>query len=84
MAKQSQAQTTKPRKSATKTEKIVRFLKRPSGATIVELQKATEWQAHSVRGFLSGTIKKQMKFEVSSEKDEDGERRYRIREEVEG
>ena len=51
-------------RSATKSEKIVRLLKRSSGATIADLQKLTGWQAHSVRGFLSGTIKKQMKLNL--------------------
>ena len=62
----------------TKSEKIIRLLKRPSGATITELQKATGWQAHSVRGFISATIKKQMELNVSSEKTKTGKRRYRI------
>ena len=84
MANPNKAQTTKPHKSATKSEKIVRLLKRPSGATIVELQKATGWQAHSIRGFLSGTVKKRMKLNVSAEKGDAGERRYRITQEANG
>ena len=67
---------------ATKSKKIIQLLKRRSGATIAELQKATGWQAHSVRGFLSGTIKKKMGLNVISEKAEDGERQYRIVEKV--
>ena len=63
---------------ATKSEKIIQLLKRRSGATIAELQNATGWQAHSVRGFLSGTLKKRMGLNVISEKAEDGPRRYRI------
>ncbi len=71
----------KPR-PATKSEKIIQLLKRRSGATIAELQKATGWQAHSVRGFISGTLKKRMELNVISEKAEDGPRRYRIAEKV--
>jgi len=78
MPKQKQTQKPKSRKIATKAEKTVRLLKRPSGATIAELQKATGWQAHSVRGFISGTIKKRMQLNVTSEKAENGVRRYRI------
>ena len=63
---------------ATKSEKIIQLLKRPSGATIAELQNVTSWQAHSVRGFLSGTVKKKLGLNVVSEKDEAYERRYRI------
>jgi len=68
---------TNPR-CATKSEKIIRLLKRPAGATIADLQKATGWQAHSVRGFLSGTVKKRMGSAVISEKDDKGVRRYKV------
>lgn len=43
-----------------KTSQILDLLKRPSGVTLKELMKATGWQPHSVRGFLSGTLKKRM------------------------
>jgi len=41
-----------------KTAKILDLLKRPGGVALKEIMKATEWQAHSVRGFLSGTLGK--------------------------
>ncbi len=63
---------------ATKSEKVIQLLLRPSGATIAEFQKVTGWQAHSVRGFLSGTVKKKLGLNVVSEKDEASERCYRI------
>ena len=83
MSKSNGVKAKKTRKSAkprpvTKSEKIIQLLKRPSGATIAALQKATGWQAHSIRGFLSGTLKKRMELNVISEKAENGERRYRI------
>jgi hypothetical protein len=62
----------------TKTTKIVDLLKRPGGATLKELMKTTGWQAHSVRGFLSGTLKKKMGTPVESFRSGDGERTYRI------
>ena len=65
-------------KSATKTEKILALLRHPKGTTIADLMKATGWQAHSVRGFLSGTVKKKLGLDVISEKDDASERRYRI------
>ena len=67
----------KPR-PATKSESIIQLLKQPSGTTMARLQKSTGWQPHSIRGFLSGTLKKQKGLNVISEKVEDGERRYRI------
>src|SRR5271167_5173531 len=43
-------------RDGSKTSKILGLLKRPGGVTAKELIKATGWQPHSVRGFLSGTI----------------------------
>ncbi len=62
----------------TKSQKILALLRRSKGATIVELSKASNWQAHSVRGFLSGTVKKRMELELLSERDAKGIRRYRL------
>jgi hypothetical protein len=62
----------------TKTAKILSLLQRPGGASLQELRKATGWQPHSVRGFLSGALKKKMGLPVQSTKRENGERVYRI------
>ena len=62
----------------TKTAKILALLKRPGGASLEQLRKLTGWQAHSVRGFLSGTLKKKMGLRVASSKLQDGQRTYRI------
>jgi len=61
-----------------KTAKILDLLKRPGGVTLKELMKATGWQAHSVRGFLSGTLGKKMGTPAESSKRADGERSYRL------
>src|ERR1700733_2161945 len=68
---------TAPRRG-NKTAKVLDLLKRPGGVTLKELAKATGWQAHSVRGFLSGNIGKKMGTSVESSKRADGERAYRI------
>jgi Protein of unknown function (DUF3489) len=65
-------------RSGSKTEKMLDLLKRPNGATLKELMKATGWQPHSVRGFLSGTLGKKMGLRVESARQEDKERMYRI------
>lgn len=58
---------------------MVALLRRGNGASIKEMEAATGWQAHSVRGFMSGTLKKRLGLEVVSVKDEKtGERRYQI------
>jgi len=66
-------------REGSKTAKILELLKRPSGVTARELLKATGWQPHSLRGFLSGTVDKKMGLAVTSTKGEDGERSYEVR-----
>ena len=66
-------------REGSKTEKVLYLLKRPDGATLKELMKATGWQPHSVRGFLSGTVGKKMGLELVSTKAEDGERSYSLK-----
>ena len=66
-------------RDGSKTSKVLDLLKRPGGVTAKELMKATGWQPHSVRGFLSGTINKKMGLTVISSKAEDGERSYSIK-----
>jgi hypothetical protein len=72
------AEKAAPGRPGSKTARILDLLKRPGGATLKELMKATDWQAHSVRGFLSGTLGKKMGTPVESSKRADGERVYRI------
>ena len=60
-------------REGSKTATILEMLKRPEGATAKELLKATGWQPHSLRGFLSGTFGKKMGLlTVISTKGEDG------------
>jgi uncharacterized protein DUF3489 len=66
-------------REGSKSEKVLDLLKRPKGATLKELMKATAWQPHSVRGFLSGTVGKKLGLTVTSTKSEDGERSYLIK-----
>ena len=54
------------------------MLKRPDGVTLADIMAATDWQAHSVRGFISGSLGKKMGLTVESFKRPDGVRAYRI------
>ena len=68
-------------KVAKKTSKqtiIVDMLKRPEGATNSQMMAATNWLPHSVRGFLSGTVRKKLGLNVMSEKNDAGQRVYRV------
>lgn len=63
---------------ATKHQRILALLQRDTGASIAELQSATNWQAHSVRGFLSATVRKKLQLPLVAELRATGERVYRI------
>ena len=58
--------------------KILALIGRPKGATLTEIRTATDWQAHSVRGFIS-TASKKHKFNIESSKNEAGDRVYQIK-----
>jgi hypothetical protein len=64
-------------KPDSKQARIVALLQRPEGATLDVLVKETQWQKHSLRGFLAGTVRKKLKLPLLSE-NIDGVRIYRI------
>lgn len=71
----------RPAPSSAKTDSkqaaVLAMLRRPVGATIAQVIKATNWQAHSVRGFLSAVVRKKLGLELGSGKP-GKERVYRI------
>ena len=66
-------------RQGSKTAQILELLKRPGGATLKGIMAKTGWQAHSVRGFISGTLGKKLGLAVESVKREDGERTYSLK-----
>ena len=62
----------------TKHAHIIAMLRMPAGATIAAIMTATDWQQHSVRGFLAGVVRKKLGLNLVSEKTDKG-RVYRIR-----
>jgi hypothetical protein len=66
-------------RDGSKAAQVLELLKQPGGASLKEIMKATDWQAHSVRGFLSGTLRKKLGLTVESAKADDGERTYSVK-----
>jgi hypothetical protein len=62
----------------TKQARAIAMLRAPTGATVAQLMTATDWQSHSVRGFLAGVVRKKLRLNLVSEQTDKG-RVYRIK-----
>ena len=78
LALPSEFENRKQPSAQTKAEAVIKQLRMAKGTTIATLAEATGWQAHSVRGFLSGTVKKKLGLNIISTLGKDRIRRYRI------
>jgi hypothetical protein len=75
-AKVAKPKSTKPEKAApaekptpragTKQAHMIELLKRPEGATVEQIAEATGWQKHTIRGAISGALKKKLKLNVEA------------------
>jgi hypothetical protein len=65
-------------RAESKGAKILNMIARAKGATLAEIMKATDWQAHSVRGFISIAAKKHS-ITIESSKNEAGDRVYKTK-----
>ncbi len=70
--------TSRTIRPGTKLAAIVEAMHHPGGATIAQMMAGTGWQAHTVRGAISGMVRKRLGYEVVTEKGADGQRAYRI------
>ena len=67
-----------PVRPGTKLAALVMALRRPQGATSLQLMLATGWQPHTVRGAISGMLRKKLGLNVVLAQNESGERVYRV------
>jgi hypothetical protein len=63
--------------AGSKQSRVIAMLQSPAGATVTAMMQTTDWQQHSVRGFLAGVVRKRLKLKLESRK-VDGVRIYRI------
>ena len=77
-AQSLKAVETRRKGRVTKNKRLLALLTRSDGASIEDMMQATDWQQHSVRGFLAGTVKKKLGLDLTSVKAAGDVRRYRI------
>ena len=69
--------TERKMREGTKQALVIEMLRRPEGATIAEIVEATDWQAHTIRGAMAGSLKKKLGLTITSDKDDQRGRVYR-------
>lgn len=67
-----------PVRPGTKLAALVMALRRPQGATSLQLMLTTGWQSHTVRGAISGVVRKKLSLNVALAHNDSGERVYRV------
>src|SRR4051812_39170772 len=77
VSKPAAANPSKSLNAVSKQARVIAMLRSPAGATIAGMMKETDWQQHSVRGFLAGVVRKKLKLKLLSKKVDD-KRIYRI------
>jgi len=66
-------------REGSKKAEVLELIRRKQGATLAAIMKLTGWQAHTVRGFVSGTLIKKLGLKVESFRSEEKERTYRVK-----
>ena len=66
-------------REGSKKSEVIDLVRRSQGATLAEIMELTGWQAHTVRGFVSGTLIKKLSLNVESFRSNEKERTYRVK-----
>jgi hypothetical protein len=66
-------------REGSKKAEVIDLMRRANGATLAEIMELTGWQAHTVRGFVSGTLIKKLSLKVESFRSNEKERTYRVK-----
>ena len=66
-------------REGSKKAEVIALMRRSQGATLAEIMELTGWQAHTVRGFVSGTLIKKLSLNVDSFRSDERERTYRVK-----
>jgi hypothetical protein len=77
VAKPARSKEASAPRAESKGARIIAMIGRAKGATLAEIMKATDWQAHSVRGFIS-TAGKKHNVKIESSKSDSGDRLFKI------
>jgi len=77
LARSAGADPNKKTDAGSKQARVIAMLRSPTGTTVAAMMKETDWQQHSIRGFLAGVVRKKLKLKVLSAK-VDGTRIYRV------
>ena len=70
--------TSRTIRPGTKLVAIIDAMRHPGGVTIAQMMASTGWQAHSVRGAISGMLRKKLGLNVVLAHNDSGERVYRV------
>jgi hypothetical protein len=77
-ARVSAKETANVAREGSKKAEVMALMRRAKGVTLAEIIEKTSWQAHTVRGFVSGTLTKKLGLNVESFRSDDKQRCYRI------
>jgi hypothetical protein len=73
------AKDAKVAREGSKKSEVIDLMRRSQGATLAEIMELTGWQAHTVRGFVSGTLIKKLSLKVESFRSDEKDRTYRVK-----